>query len=96
MLLAVEMERVDDEGNRRVVVDMIPCEKCIIRRRSRAFLVCLSSEDANRFVCFIENFHLVNDRLLNRVKYYCSICYPVLDNLTENELKNMRRCSHGE
>lgn len=57
MLLAVEMERVDDDGNRRVVVDMIPCEKCIILSGSRAFLVCLSSEDANRFVCLIENFH---------------------------------------
>lgn len=50
MLLAVEMERIDDDGNGRMVVDIIPCDTCVILPGSRAFMVCMSSEDANRFV----------------------------------------------
>lgn len=42
------------------------------------------------------NILLINDWLFDRVKHYCSICYPVLDKLTESQLKNMRKCSHSE
>ncbi|CAF0949052.1 unnamed protein product [Adineta ricciae] len=76
MLLAVEMERTDENGNTRMVVGLIPCDDCVIRRGSRAFLVCLSNEEANR------------------VKYYCSICYPKLDDLTDDQLQRMRKCVH--
>ncbi|CAF4310849.1 unnamed protein product [Rotaria sp. Silwood2] len=30
----------------------------------------------------------------NRVRYYCSTCYPVLDKLTESQLKCMQKCAH--
>lgn len=50
MLLAIEMERIDDDGNTRMIVDIIPCDTSIILQGCRAFMVCLSSEDANRFV----------------------------------------------
>jgi hypothetical protein len=52
MLLAVEMERTDENGNTRMVLDVIPCDNCIILPGSHAFVVCLSSEVANRFVLF--------------------------------------------
>ncbi|CAF3689883.1 unnamed protein product [Adineta steineri] len=78
MLLAVEMERSDENDLARMIVNVIPCDNCIILPGSRAFIVCMSNEEANR------------------VKYYCSICYPVLDNLTESQLKQMRKCSHEE
>jgi hypothetical protein len=56
MLLAVEMERTDEEGNTRMFVDIIPCDNCVILRGSRAFIVCMSSEDANRYI-FDEIFY---------------------------------------
>ncbi|CAM4840941.1 unnamed protein product [Rotaria magnacalcarata] len=77
MLLAIEKERKDEHGNTRIAVDVVPCDDCIIIRGSRAFIVCMSSEDANR------------------VKYYCSICYPIIDNLTELQLARMRVCFHA-
>ncbi|CAF3436915.1 unnamed protein product, partial [Rotaria socialis] len=78
MLLAIEKERKDEYGNTRMAVDIVPCDDCIIIRGSRAFIVCMSSEDANR------------------VKYYCSICYPIIDNLTELQLARMRMCFHAQ
>jgi len=33
---------------------------------------------------------------LNRVKYYCSTCYPLIDDVTESQLKRIRKCLHGE
>ena len=50
MLIAVEMKRRDKDGNTRLVVDIVPCDDCIILGGSRAFIVCVSSEEANRFV----------------------------------------------
>jgi hypothetical protein len=50
MLLAVEMERMDVDGQMRKFVDVVPCDDCVIRRGSRAFIVCMSSDDANRCV----------------------------------------------
>jgi hypothetical protein len=50
MLLAVEMNRTDENGNTRMVVNIVPCDNCVILRGSRAVIVCMSSEDANRFV----------------------------------------------
>ncbi len=41
-------------------------------------------------------FIFIPSSFFNRVKYYCSICYPLLDNLTESQLKHMRKCSHSE
>ncbi|CAF1357543.1 unnamed protein product [Rotaria sordida] len=76
MLLAVEMRRTDEHGHMGLMVDVVPCDNCVITRGSRAFVVGISSEDANR------------------VKYYCSTCYPVLDKLTESQLKHMRKCAH--
>ncbi|CAM2707141.1 unnamed protein product [Rotaria socialis] len=29
-----------------------------------------------------------------RVKYYCSVCYPDVDRLTETQLKRMKKCRH--
>ncbi len=54
MLLAVEIERTNEEGNTRMFVDIIPCDNCIILRGCRAFIVCMSSEDANRYIFLIE------------------------------------------
>lgn len=31
-----------------------------------------------------------------RVKNYCSICYPNVDNLTQTQLKRMKKCRHGK
>ena len=50
MLLAVEMKRIDENGNTRMVVDIVPCDNCVIHHGSRAVIVCMSSEDANRSV----------------------------------------------
>ncbi|CAF3609272.1 unnamed protein product [Rotaria socialis] len=50
MLLAIEKERKDEYGNTRMAVDIVPCDDCIIIRGSRAFIVCMSSEDANRTI----------------------------------------------
>lgn len=33
---------------------------------------------------------------LFRVKYYCSICYPNIDRLTDSQLKRMKRCRHSK
>jgi hypothetical protein len=56
MLLAIEMKRTDENGNTRMFVDVIPCDYCIILPGSRAFIVCMSCEDANRFVWM--NFYI--------------------------------------
>lgn len=50
MLLAVEVERVDADGSSRVVVDVVPCDNCFVHPGSRAFLMCMSTDDVNRFV----------------------------------------------
>lgn len=50
MLLAIEMEKKDEDGHTRIFIDVVPCDDCIITRGSRAFVVCMSSQDANRFV----------------------------------------------
>ncbi len=94
MLLAIEMERTDENGNTRIVVDVVPCDDRIILHGSRAFIVCMSSEDAHRFVFwrFCTKKFL---RCFYSVKYYCSICYPVINNLMESQLKCMRKCSHS-
>ncbi|CAF1071465.1 unnamed protein product [Rotaria sp. Silwood1] len=76
MLLAVEIRRTDEHGHMRLIVDVVPCDNCVIVRGCRAFVVGICREDTSR------------------VKYYCSTCYPVLDKLTESQLKHMRRCAH--
>lgn len=30
-----------------------------------------------------------------RVKHFCAICYPNVDQLTQTQLKRMRKCRHG-
>lgn len=50
MLLAVEIERTDDDRNTRMVVEMVSCDRSRILPGSRAFIVCLSGEDASWFV----------------------------------------------
>ena len=53
MLLAVEMKRTDEHGHMRMVVDVVPCDDCVIRPGCRAFVVGISSEDANRLASFL-------------------------------------------
>ena len=94
MILAVEMKHTDENGNTRLVVEVAPKNDCIIQHGTRAFMVCSSSEDAKRYCSFIS---LSIDRmLLNRVKYYCAICHPNVDQLTQTQLKRMRKCRHGK
>ena len=50
MLLAVEVERIDADGNSRIAVDVVPCDNCFVHSGSRAFLMCMSTDDVNRFV----------------------------------------------
>lgn len=95
MLLAIEVERSDKAGNNRIVVDVVPCDNCEVLPGSRAFLMCMSNEDANRFVLLSMLTPLIHLHFDFSVKRYCSICYPDLDDLTEHQLKHMKKCSHG-
>ncbi|CAF4643265.1 unnamed protein product, partial [Rotaria sp. Silwood2] len=52
MLLAVDMRQTDEHGHMRSIVDVVPCDECVIVRGCRAFVVGISSEDASRFACF--------------------------------------------
>jgi hypothetical protein len=51
-----------------MIVDVIPCDNYIISPKTRAFIVCMSYEDANRLV-LLKIF-------IFRVKNSCSTCYP--------------------
>ena len=37
----------------------------------------------------------VDVRVVLRVKFYCSTCYPVLDQVTKSQMKRMGKCSHS-
>lgn len=49
MLLAIEREEKDENGINRIVVDVVPCDSRIILQGTRAFIVSISSEQAQRF-----------------------------------------------
>ena len=56
MLLAIEVARIDENGNHRIIVDVVPCDNCFVLPGSRAFLMCMSTDDVNRFVTISEYF----------------------------------------
>jgi len=94
MLLAVEMTHTDENGNTRMIVEVAPKDDCIILCGTRAFMVCSSSEDAKRL---IRNFdYLIFSFFIDRVKHYCAICYPNVDQLTQTQLKRMKKCRHSK
>ena len=53
MLLAIEIEREDEYGNIQLIVDVVPSHNYIIHSGSRAFIVCSSSQDANRLDIYL-------------------------------------------
>ncbi|CAF4579647.1 unnamed protein product [Rotaria sp. Silwood1] len=48
MLLAVEIRRTDEHGHMRLIVDVVPCDNCVIVRGCRAFVVGICREDTSR------------------------------------------------
>jgi hypothetical protein len=93
MILAVEMTHTDENGSARVFVEVAPKDDCIILCGTRAFMVCSSSEDAKRLL-EISIFDLL-EIFVDRVKHYCAICHPNVDQLTTVQLKRMKKCRHG-
>ena len=95
MILAVEMNHTDENGINRMIVEVAPTDDCIILSGTRAFMVCSSSEDAKRlfgvYLSSRDSFLF----LIDRVKHYCSICHPNVDQLTEGQLHRMKRCRHS-
>jgi hypothetical protein len=95
MILAVEIPHTDENGFTRMIVEVAPKDDCIILCGTRAFMVCSSSEDAKRL---IRNFILIKTfvLLIYRVKHYCATCHPNVDQLTQTQLKRMKKCRHGK
>ena len=49
MLLAIEIEQEDSNGMKRIIVDVVPCDDRLIEKGTRAFIVSISSEHAQRY-----------------------------------------------
>lgn len=95
MLLAVETPQFDEDGNRRNIVDVVPCDDCFIQPDSRGFIMCLSSEDAQR-QGYLHSMSFSHDCFLPfRLKNYCSICCRNQEYSSKDMDRMITLCRHG-